>query len=48
MLARQHYAERIEALTLDIMKMAALVEEAVGKATQAFIQRSSNLAVQVK
>jgi phosphate transport system protein len=47
MLARQHYAERIEALTLDIMKMATLVQEAVGKATQAFIQRSEQLAVQV-
>jgi phosphate transport system protein len=47
MLARQHYAERIEALTLDIMKMAALVQEAVGKATQAFVQRSEQLAAQV-
>jgi phosphate transport system protein len=47
MLARQHYEERIEALTLDIMKMASLVQEAVGKATQAFVQRSEQLASQV-
>jgi phosphate transport system protein len=47
MLARQHYEERIEALTLDIMKMASLVQEAVGKATQAFVQRSEKLAAQV-
>jgi phosphate transport system protein len=47
MLARQHYAERIEALTLDIMKMAALVQEAVGKATQAFVQSDEQLAAQV-
>ena len=47
MLARQHYAERIEALTLDIVKMAMLVQEAVGKAVQAFVQRSERLAAQV-
>jgi phosphate transport system protein len=47
MTARQHYEERIEALTLDIMKMATLVQEAVGKATQAFVQRSEHLAGQV-
>jgi phosphate transport system protein len=47
MLARQHYEERIEALTLDIVKMASLVEEAVAKATQAFVQGSEKLAAEV-
>ena len=47
MLARQHYEERIETLILDIMKMASLVQEAVGKAAQAFVQRSEQLAALV-
>jgi phosphate transport system protein len=47
MTTRHHYAELIEELKYGVLKMANLVQEATGKATQAFSQRNDELAQQV-
>jgi phosphate transport system protein len=47
MTTRHHYAELIEELKYSVVKMANLVQEAAGKAMQAFAQRSDQLARQV-
>jgi phosphate transport system protein len=47
MTTRHHYAELIDELKYSVIKMANLVQEAVGKATQAFSQRNEELAQQV-
>jgi phosphate transport system protein len=47
MSTRHHYSELIEELKYSTVKMANQVEEAVGKATQAFAQRNDGLAKQV-
>ncbi|MBN2551296.1 MAG: phosphate signaling complex protein PhoU [Spirochaetales bacterium] len=48
MTTRHHYGELIEELKYSVVKMANLVQEATGKAMQAFAQRSDQLARQVK
>ena len=47
MTTRHHYGELIEELKYSVVKMANLVQEATGKATRAFSQRSDELAQQV-
>jgi phosphate transport system protein len=44
---RKHYGDRIEELKYSVVRMAGLLEEAVGKATQAFVQGNAELARQV-
>jgi phosphate transport system protein len=47
MTTRVHYADRLEELKLSVARMAGVVQEAVGKATQAIVQRNDVLAGQV-
>ena len=47
MTTRHHYSELIEELKYSVVKMANLVQEATGKAMQAFAQRNNQLAQQV-